>query len=132
MQRSNHVIPFVTGIALFLLPALCNASADTKEIPVINTAQAAAHVGKQAKVCGTVVDARHAIKTKGQPTYLNMDKPYPHPTFTAVIWGKDRGRFGMPPNILYRGRTICVTGKISIDHGTPEIVVQSPTQIGGN
>ena len=132
MQRINHIIPFGTGIVLVLLLALCSASADTTEIPVINAAQAAAHAGKQAKVCGTVVDARHAIKTKGQPTYLNMDKPYPHPTFTAVIWGKDRSHFGMPPNILYRGRTICVTGKISIDHGTPEIVVESPAQIGGN
>lgn len=131
MQLRGNLARLVTGIAIFLLPALYNVHAASSKIPTLTSAQAAAHVGSRAKVCGTVVDARHAIQSKGQPTYLNFDKPYPHPAFTALIWGKDRDNFGMPPDIQFRGHIICITGKIETSHGTPQIVVRSPDQISG-
>lgn len=62
----------------------------------ITAEQAKNHVGETAKVCGQVASARLAFRTRGQPTYLNLDKPYPHQIFTAVIWGLDRGKFGDP------------------------------------
>jgi hypothetical protein len=40
-------------------------------------AEAHAHIGETAMVCGEVVSTRYASSTKGHPTFLNLDKPYP-------------------------------------------------------
>jgi antitoxin HicB len=37
-----------------------------------------------------------AAHSKGQPTFLNLDQPYPTHIFTALIWGSDRPKFGQP------------------------------------
>ena len=49
--------------------------------------QASSHLGEPGTVCGMVASANYAIKARGQPTFLNPDKPYPHQVFTVVIWG---------------------------------------------
>jgi hypothetical protein len=75
-----------------------------------------------------VVSARYADATKGQPTFLNLDKPYPSQVFTIVIWGENRSKFGKPEND-YNGKRICVTGKITAYAGLPEIVAEDPKQL---
>jgi len=45
-----------------------------------------------------------------------------------VIFGTDREKFGQP-EVKYRDKEICVTGKIEEFRGTPEIVVKDPKQI---
>jgi hypothetical protein len=62
------------------------------------------------------------------PEFLNLDKPYPGQIFTIVIWGEDRGKFGSP-EIDYRGKHACVTGKISEYRGTPEMIATCPEQL---
>jgi micrococcal nuclease len=59
---------------------------------------------------------------------LNLDKPYPQQIFTVVIWGSTRGKFGMPETD-YKGKRICVTGKVAEYRGVPEIVADDPHQI---
>ena len=72
---------------------------------------------------------QHALRSfKGQPTFLNLDKPYPNPIFAILIWGSNRGKFGTPEN-EFRGKRVCVTGKITEYRGSPEIVADSPAQI---
>jgi site-specific recombinase XerD len=44
----------------------------------LTAAEAKDHVGETATVCGSVVSTRYATGTKGQPTFLNLDKPYPN------------------------------------------------------
>ena len=41
-----------------------------------------------------VASAHYAERSKGQPTFINLDKPYPNAPFTVLIWGSDRGKFG--------------------------------------
>src|SRR6266446_1999515 len=94
----------------------------------ISPTQAAQHIGENAKVCGVVASARYAPRTKGAPTFLNLDKPYPQQVFTAVVWGSSRSRFPKPPESL-AGSKICVSGSISPFRGKAEIVVSSPSQI---
>jgi DNA/RNA endonuclease YhcR with UshA esterase domain len=60
---------------------------------------------------------------------LNFNRPYPNNTFTVVIPGSARARFKNAPETMYRGKTICVTGLITIYKGKPEIVVTAPSQI---
>ena len=46
---------------------------------------------KRLTVCGIVASAHYAASSKGQPTFVNLDKPYPNQIFTVLIWGSDRG-----------------------------------------
>jgi len=94
----------------------------------LTAAEAKDHVGETATVCGNVVSSRYAASTKGQPTFLNLDKPYPNQIFTLVIWGSNRSKFGRP-EVEYNEKRICVTGKISMFRSVPEVAVDDPRQI---
>ncbi len=86
-------------------------------------------IGQQKTVCGTVASAHFAAKVKGQPTSLHLNKPYPNQIFSVLIWGSDRNKFEKPPETLYSGKEICVTGMIQSYQGKPEIIVKDPGQI---
>jgi DNA/RNA endonuclease YhcR with UshA esterase domain len=109
------------------LVVLVTASASLAQ-QKLTPSEARAHIGESATVCGTVASSRYATSTKGQPTFLNLDKPYPSHVFTVLIWGENRSKFGAPEN-EYRGKHICVTGKISEYKSVPEIVADDPKQI---
>lgn len=94
----------------------------------LSATEAKDHVGETATVCGSVVSTRYAASTRGQPTFLNLDKPYPNQIFTVVIWGSDRSKFGAPEND-YKGKRICVTGKITEYRNVPQIIAERPQQI---
>lgn len=85
----------------------------------ITTSEAAKHVGKQATVCGKIATERTATQSRGQPTFVNLDRPYPNQVFTAVIWEDDKARVGPIPS----SGDICVSGLITQYHGVPEIVL---------
>jgi hypothetical protein len=89
------------------------------------------HVGEDATVCGVVVAAKYAAQTKSGPTFLDFGKPYPNTTFTALILGSDRAKFGTPEKDL-QGKQICVTGKIQLYEGRPEILLTDPKQLTQN
>ncbi len=108
-----------------LIGLLSNAYAQE----VITTDQAANFIGQQKTVCGVVASAQFAAKSKGQPTLLNLDKPYPDQFFTVLIWGSRRDKFEKPPETLYYGKDVCVSGMIESYEGRPRIVVGSPVQI---
>ena len=94
----------------------------------LTSAEARNHVGETATVCGKVVSTHYADRTKGSPTFLNLDEPYPHQVFTVLIWGSDRPRFG-DPEAKYANRTVCVTGLIKAYKGVPEVAAEQPSQI---
>jgi hypothetical protein len=79
-------------------------------------------------VCGTVAGTKYAAGTRGQPTFLNLDQPYPNQVFTVLIWGGDRRKFGRPESD-YQNQRVCASGKISAYRGVPEIVVSDPGQL---
>jgi micrococcal nuclease len=105
---------------LIALPALAQKR--------LTAAEAKDHIGEVATVCGKVVSANYAAGSRGQPTFLNLDKPYPQHIFTVVIWGENRAMFGRP-EVEYRDKQICVTGKIQSYRGVPQIEARSPNQI---
>lgn len=94
----------------------------------LTAAEAKDHIGETATVCGSVASTRYAASTKGKPTFLNLDKPYPSQIFTVLIWGSNRLKFGEPEK-EFNGKRICVTGKITDYRGVPEIVADDPKQI---
>jgi hypothetical protein len=94
----------------------------------LSSQQAASHIGETATVCGLVASANYATRTKGQPTFLNLDKAYLNQVFTIVIWGSDRAKFGAP-EVQYLGKRVCATGQIQSYKGKPEIVANDPKQL---
>lgn len=94
----------------------------------LTAAQAKEHFGQNATVCGEVVSTSYADSSNGHPTFLNLDKRYPNQIFTVVIWGENRTKFGKPEED-YKGKRICVSGKITAYAGKPEIVASDPKQI---
>jgi DNA/RNA endonuclease YhcR with UshA esterase domain len=106
-----------------LLSISCEATAATYKAN-----EALAHIGEDATVCGVVASAKYASSSKGKPTFLNLDRPYPNHVFTAVIWGEDRDDFPYVPESL-DGKRICVNGTIKPYKGRAEIIVDDPDQI---
>lgn len=94
----------------------------------LSAEEAAGHVGETATVCGVGASAKHATSVRGQPTFLNLDRPYPNQVFTVVIWGSDRAAFGQP-EVAYQNKRICVTGLVESYKGKPEIIARRPSQI---
>jgi len=118
-----------TKTVLLILCLLIVGSISIAEEQFINPTDAEKYVGKEKTVCGVVVSATYASGTQGQPTFLYLDRPYPNQIFTVVIWGVDRKTFNSPPEVYYKGKTICVTGKIKSYKVGPEIMVNDPSQI---
>ncbi|HVR07216.1 MAG TPA: DNA-binding protein [Thermoanaerobaculia bacterium] len=116
----------VLVLALALLPAAGPAGAAELKITAQEAAQ---HAGEQAKVCGLVAGAKYAERSRGKPTFLDFERSHPAEVFKAVIWGADRGKFKQPPETTYDQQQVCVTGRIELYHGVPEIIVRSPSQL---
>jgi len=115
----------LTAACFFFVLLAFSTTAQTNKI---TAAEAKDHVDEVRTVCGKVASTHFAAKGKGQPTFLNLDTPYPKTVFTILIWGSNRAKFGTPET-KYRDATICVTGKITIYRGTADIIVTEPSQI---
>jgi DNA/RNA endonuclease YhcR with UshA esterase domain len=120
MRKVTVLLSFLLGLYWICSIALAQ---DT-----ISPDNAANFIGQQKTVCGTVASAHQATRSKGQPTFLNLNKPYPHQVFTVLIWASDRSKFEKPPETL-SGKEICVVGVIQSYRGSPEIIVKHPSQI---
>ena len=110
----------IMGSLVCLISLACSQDTITPE-------DAAKFIGQQKTVCGMVASAHYDAKS--ECTLLNLDKPSPNYVFTAYIGGSDRGKFEKPPEELYYGKAICVTGMIELYQGRPEIIVKDPSQI---
>jgi DNA/RNA endonuclease YhcR with UshA esterase domain len=106
-----------------LLSAGVTFAADT-----LDPADAAAHIGEEATVCGEVTGAKYSDHRKRKPTFIDFGPPHPNQLFTALIWGEYRDKFDYVPESLL-GKTICVSGTITEYKGKAEIKVSDPAQI---
>ena len=79
-------------------------------------------------MCGSVASTHFASSSNKQPTFLNLDKPYPNPIFTIVIWCNDRSKFGNPET-KYANKRGCVNGLIEDYRGALEVIADEPGQI---
>lgn len=118
MKKANKILLFLLGSSLTLAAGK----------PKLAATQAKDHIGEEAIVCGSVASTRYAVSSRGQPTFLNLDKAYPNQPFTIVIWGRNRAKFGAPEADL-KGKSVCTEGLIESCHSTPKIEAMEPGQI---
>ena len=62
-------------------------------------------------------------------TFLNVGGAFPNSPLTIVIYGDSLENFNFKPANYYKGKDICVTGKIKIYKGKPEIIVTKASEI---
>jgi len=124
-RRGRAALSSVIAL-LLVVPALVAAATGIPEVPA---AEADGYVGRTARVCGRVASAAYIGSVRGGPTFLNFDRAYPDQVFTVVIWDKNRGKFERPPERMYDGRRVCVTGEVVTYKGRPQIEVTDPAQI---
>jgi hypothetical protein len=125
----NHLLPLILVIA-----GVCASSGAPSAMPAklvaqsITPAEAKNHVGERETVCGVVASANYAVRSRRQPTFLNLDEPYPRQIFVAAIWIEDRPKFGTPETTL-KGKRVCVTGLIEEYRSVPQIVLRDTPQL---
>ncbi len=98
------------GLVLF---AACLMAQETQvEVPATDAWR---NLGKTANICGQIVDSSYATSVPNAPTYLYLERPRPEQVFTVVIPAPKRDLFGDEPEKSFRGKSVCVTGKIEPD-----------------
>lgn len=85
------------------------------------------HVGEKALVCGKVVNIYYAKKSRGKPTFLNLERNYPNQLFTVIIWDESRSDFKNIQN--YKGKQLCFEGTIESYKERPQMIIESPRKI---
>lgn len=85
------------------------------------------HIGEYVTVCDKVYSTR--LMEGSNMTLLNLGGNYPNQTLTVMISGADRSKFKEQPDIYYKGRSVCVAGKVIDFKGKPEIVVSDPAML---
>jgi DNA/RNA endonuclease YhcR with UshA esterase domain len=125
MMKNKTLMGLLILTVFFLTPIPVSKSQEE----YIAAKEAYKYVGKRKTVCGDVASTFYAVRSKGQPTFLNLDQPHPNEIFTVVIWGSDRNKFKNPPEISFKGKKVCVSGIIDTYRGKPQIIVRDPDQI---
>ena len=93
-------------------------------IEVVDWQDAAAFAGKTATIEGRVI----ATYNSGKVVFLNFDEDYRR-TFKVVIFPEAWSLFPQPPENMYQGQLVRVTGQIRMYQGAPEIIVETPDAI---
>src|ERR1700734_136969 len=107
------------SVLLMIGPSIGNSQ-------TLTTAQARAHDGETAKVCGTVGNQHTAMASQGKPTFLDLDSAFPELRFALLVWDEDRQKVGELP---HTGAHVCATGVINYYHGVPQITVRNSNQL---
>lgn len=95
----------------------------------IKIEDAAKHAGDSVKICSKIYGGKYLESAKNSPTFLNVGGSYPDALLTLVIWNDNRKLFKKPPEEYYKGAQVCITGRIKIVKGKPEMIVSNPDQI---
>ena len=87
------------------------------------------HVGDSVTVCTKIYGGIYLDRSKGTPTLLNAGGTYPNAPLTILIWADARAKFIQPPEVFYKDKDVCISGKIILYKEKPEIVVYDEKQI---
>jgi exonuclease VII large subunit len=112
-------ILFASMILLMAVPAFAET---------IAPADAKRHVGQTVAVKGVVSEVFHIAN--GREIFIALGGRYPRTVFRAAIMGDDTAKFAKADELL--GKTVTVTGEITLYKGSAEIELKEPTQLTVN
>lgn len=95
----------------------------------IDVNKASDYEGKFVSVCSKVYGTKRIDSGSSQLIFLNLGAEYPDSPLTVVIFGESLKNFDFKPEDYYKGKNICVTGRIQIHKGKPEIVIKTQNSI---
>ena len=113
------------NLFLLLFTVCLTQVACTQTVPLDSIAK---YDGKTVTVCSKVLGT-HVTQGEKKTTYLNFGKPFPDNTFTVVIFENDLANFKYIPSDYLKDKKVCITGKVKIYKGKPEMIVSSEEQI---
>ena len=87
------------------------------------------HTGDSVTVCTKIYGGVFLERSKDSPTLLNAGGIYPNAPLTLVIWLDTRKQFKEVPEVFYKDKEICVTGKITLYKEKLQIVIYDEKQI---
>lgn len=93
----------------------------------IEAKDAAKHLNEDVNICDKVYGAK--FFTSSSLTLLDVGGSHPNEYLTLVIKAEDRKKFTTPPEDLYKGKSVCITGKVIDFKGKPEIIITDPEQL---
>lgn len=79
--------------------------------------------GKLVYTCGKVYSTK-VIKSNGM-ILMNVGGEYPNAPLTIVIYSESLKNFDSNPEEFYKGKNICIGGKIKMYKGKPEIIINT-------
>jgi DNA/RNA endonuclease YhcR with UshA esterase domain len=91
---------------------------------VVDWRDAGHYLGQRLTVEGEVV----RVHNSGKAAFLNFAQDY-RGQFSVVIFAADFEQWPQPPDQVYLGQRVRVSGKIKDYKGAPEVIVESPDQI---
>jgi hypothetical protein len=97
----------------------------------VSPAEAKNHVGETVIVCGNVVDTRvnkYGLSGRGKPVIFDLDQPEPNPVFYFVTFGA-QGEGPQEAITAYKGKSVCVTGKVALQASVPFVMVTDRSKI---
>ncbi|WP_396146707.1 hypothetical protein [Flavobacterium sp.] len=112
---------------LTLLLFLTFSTLSLAQTPVVALDDIRNHIGATVTVCAEVKstyktnDHRHSL--------LNMGGVYPEQKLTIIILEKHLKNFSYIPVEYLAGKTICVTGEVTLFKGKPQIKVKRASEI---
>jgi len=109
---------------LVLFAVACAASVTIAQISNYTAAEAGKHVGEIA----TITDKVDGVHQSGKGNiFLNLGGKNPNQIVTVFIPAASVGDFPNPQQ--YEGKTVAVSGKITLYQGKPEIIMTNVSQI---
>ncbi len=112
-------------LLLALLAILFSQIAFSQTVPLDSVKN---YEGKTITVCSKV-QSTYVTKGDKKTTYINFGNPYPNTTFTVVIFEADLPNFKNTPSEYLKDKNVCITGKVKIYKGKPEMIVNKEEQI---
>ncbi len=96
----------------------------------IDVSEVRKYVGTLQNVCGRVISTKYLKRTSGGPIFLNMGRDYPNQQLTGLIWyGRYKSNFSYRPDKFLKRKTVCIKGNVGVFEGTPQIQINSESQI---
>lgn len=107
--------------------ASTKSTSTTSDAIEIDVTKASEYEGKLVRICSKVFSTK-VLDSNGM-TFLNVGDDYPDSPLTVVIYSDKLQNFSFKPSDYYQGKTICITGRIKIYKGKPEIISNSEHDI---